>query len=114
MSTSLYEVEKIIGKKMFNGKPRYKVKWQGYPDTDCTWEVPSHLRHVRDMVEEFEKKLALKEGKEKAKDLSTSGVYDEEESFVADEEVNHSQMAKRVRPKRKNQALNSNGKGVNM
>ena len=51
--TALYEVEKIIDKKIVNGKPRYKVKWQGYPIGDSTWEVASHRRHVKDMVEEF-------------------------------------------------------------
>ena len=30
----LYEVEKITNKKIEDGKVKYLVKWEGYPETD--------------------------------------------------------------------------------
>ena len=112
--TSLYEVEKIIGKKIINGKPRYRVKWEGYSVGESTWEVASHLRHVKEMVEEFEKKLALQEESEKVKDLSTSGVFEEEEEKIGDDQVNHGQIAKRSRPKKKSPSMNIHGRNFAM
>jgi hypothetical protein len=55
----LYVVESIIGKKLVDGKPFYRVKWEGYPETDSTWEKPAHLRYVADMVKDYERTLSL-------------------------------------------------------
>lgn len=30
MSSNMYEVEKVIGKKVINSKIFYRVKWKGY------------------------------------------------------------------------------------
>jgi hypothetical protein len=54
----LYVVESIIGKKVVEGKVYYRVKWQGYPDSDSTWEKLSHLRYVSAMVRDYEKTLS--------------------------------------------------------
>ena len=32
-----YEVEKILEKKKYGHTIRYKVKWLGYPLSECTW-----------------------------------------------------------------------------
>ena len=55
ISENLYVVESIIGKKVENSKAFYKVKWQGYPFEECTWEKKSHLKYVSEMIEAFEK-----------------------------------------------------------
>ena len=31
-----YEVEKIVDKRIKNGKVEYKIKWAGYSMNDCT------------------------------------------------------------------------------
>ena len=53
-----FEVERIVDKAFVTvrGKrvPRYLVKWAGYPDTDNTWEPPSHLRNAQALVQAFE------------------------------------------------------------
>jgi hypothetical protein len=62
--TGLYKVERIIGKKItdggtplpYSGLILYKVKWEGYPDSQSTWEPVKNLRAVQDMIEAFEKK----------------------------------------------------------
>jgi hypothetical protein len=48
-------VERIIGKKMEGGKLYYRIKWQGYPESQATWEKLSHLRYVEEMVRDYEK-----------------------------------------------------------
>lgn len=37
VKTVQYAVEKIIAKRIHNGKVQYYLKWQGYPDTDNSW-----------------------------------------------------------------------------
>ena len=38
-----YEVEKIIKKRIRNGKIEYLIKWSGYDDKDNTWEPVTNL-----------------------------------------------------------------------
>ena len=49
-----YEVEKILEKRVHKGKLQYFVKWKNFDET--TWEPLAHLKDVRDMIDEFEKK----------------------------------------------------------
>jgi hypothetical protein len=39
----LFAIEKIIDNRMKNGALEYKVKWQGYPNAQNTWEPASNL-----------------------------------------------------------------------
>jgi hypothetical protein len=41
--SEVFIVESIIQSRMQNGRPQYKVKWQGYPLEDCTWEPMANL-----------------------------------------------------------------------
>jgi hypothetical protein len=56
-----YIVEKILDKKKINGVYKYKVKWEGYNEADCTWEPKENLDNVYYLVEEFENLLKKKE-----------------------------------------------------
>ena len=38
-----YIVEKILDRKKEGKKFLYKVKWEGYPESSCTWEPLSNL-----------------------------------------------------------------------
>ena len=38
-----YVVEKIIKKRIKNGKTEYYLKWVGYSDDDNTWEPKENL-----------------------------------------------------------------------
>eukprot|EP00274_Cyanoptyche_gloeocystis_P003088 CAMPEP_0196653890 /NCGR_PEP_ID=MMETSP1086-20130531/3545_1 /TAXON_ID=77921 /ORGANISM="Cyanoptyche gloeocystis , Strain SAG4.97" /LENGTH=653 /DNA_ID=CAMNT_0041985321 /DNA_START=100 /DNA_END=2061 /DNA_ORIENTATION=+ len=67
----MFEVEAIVGKKIeVRGKRttiRYQVKWK---DTeDLTWEPTSHLRQVKDLIQEYEEKAAKAETSTKAEEL---------------------------------------------
>lgn len=61
-----YIVEKILDKKMHRGGVKYKVKWVGWPESQCTWEPLQNLENVQELVCEFEDQLRAKR-KHKAK-----------------------------------------------
>jgi len=50
----LYDVEKIITRKIVNGRRFYLIKWKGYSIKYCSWEPLYHLINILDMVENFE------------------------------------------------------------
>lgn len=49
-----YTVESLLDKRIMNGRLFYKVKWQGYPLEQSTWEPIEHLDQVLQMVSDFE------------------------------------------------------------
>ena len=46
-----FEAERIMAKKILNGRPYYMVKWHGYCASQNTWEPKGHL--PTDLVEAF-------------------------------------------------------------
>jgi hypothetical protein len=50
----MYEVEKIIKKKVEDGKSYYLIKWVGYSESQNTWEPYDNLKNVREMVIDYE------------------------------------------------------------
>ena len=49
-----YEVEKILDRRGRHPNFKYLVKWEGYPDSDNSWEPINNLRNAKDLIEEFE------------------------------------------------------------
>ena len=49
-----YEVESIIGKKKEGKTLLYRVKWEGYPENESTWEPSHKLFNCLDLINEFE------------------------------------------------------------
>ena len=49
---SVYSAERILRKRLRNGKPQYFVKWAGYPEREGTWEPEEHLHDPR-LLQEF-------------------------------------------------------------
>lgn len=47
-----FEAERIMAKKILNGRPCYMVKWYGYCASQNTWEPKDHL--PADLVAAFE------------------------------------------------------------
>ena len=50
-----FYVERILDKKIHNGKAYYFVKWMGYPSTKNTWE-PRESFFSRDIIEDYDRK----------------------------------------------------------
>ena len=55
MSEKLYNVEKILDRKKINGKFKYRIKWEGYPINESTWEPMKNLETVKELVEEYDR-----------------------------------------------------------
>jgi hypothetical protein len=62
MSEEEYVVEKLVGKRINKeGVLEYKVKWEGYSDQESTWEPLENLINVKNIIEEYEKSLSIKQ-----------------------------------------------------
>ena len=51
----LYEVEKILRRRVKAGRVEYFLKWKGYPSSENSWEPQSHV--TPDLVAVFEARL---------------------------------------------------------
>ena len=58
---NLYTVEKILSKRIVNGKVLYYLKWLGYPESENTWEPEENLE-CPSLIYDFEKQRVLKSG----------------------------------------------------
>lgn len=50
-----YIVEKILDKRSNGNKIEYKVKWEGYSDSENTWEPLKNLLSVQGLIYDFER-----------------------------------------------------------
>jgi len=48
-----YAVEKILDMKIIDDQVYYLIKWEGYPESESTWEPIEHLTNIINLVEEF-------------------------------------------------------------
>jgi len=61
-----YTVEKILDKRIRGGKTEYLIKWEGYPDSENTWEPEDNL-DCPDLISAFEEKTKQKKEEKKRK-----------------------------------------------
>ena len=111
--TDVYQVEKIVGKRWKGGRVQYKVKWEGYPYSQCTWEPLEHLQTVFELIDQYnesQQTTSKKSKKEKdeehlrKKRKKSSSVSQEEKS----EESSNSRKIKSNSSERKDSKDNSN------
>ena len=50
----IYEVEKIITRKIYKNKKYYLIKWLCFPINESTWEPKSNLKNLNYMIGKFE------------------------------------------------------------
>ena len=74
-----YQVEQIMGKRVRRGRIEYKIKWDGFPVSQCTWEPLSHLENIKEMISNYEKKIKQKSNNfnKKERSRSTSPIKSE-------------------------------------
>lgn len=78
-----YSVEKILDKRTKGGKTEYLIKWEGYPDSENTWEPDENL-DCPDIISAFEEKLKSKKDNKRKKD--TESPAQKKKSKVVEEE----------------------------
>ena len=55
MNEDYYNIEKILDRRRVNGKFEYRIKWEGYPMNQCTWEPLKNLENAKSLIEEYDK-----------------------------------------------------------
>ncbi len=48
---SKYLVEKLLESRIQDGKLEFRVKWEGFPLSDCTWEPLKHVANLKSDIE---------------------------------------------------------------
>ena len=61
-----YFVEKVLKKRVLKGVTQYLLKWQGYPESENSWEPIGVINSPR-LIEEFEAKLKAKQDNKTAR-----------------------------------------------
>ena len=52
---NLYLIEKILDRRKANNRLEYKIKWEGYPMNQSTWEPIENLKTAIELVIEYDK-----------------------------------------------------------
>ena len=61
-----YNIEKILDRRKINGKFEYKIKWEGYPMSQSTWEPMKNLESAKELVEEYDRLHPISGSQKKA------------------------------------------------
>jgi len=69
-------VEKILNKRVVQGKEKFLVRWKGYTAEGNTWESRENLENAKELVEEFEREYG-----EEAEELRQQELEEEEKEF---------------------------------
>jgi len=104
-----YTVEKILDKRIRGGKTEYLIKWEGYPDSENTWEPEDNL-DCPDLISAFEEKSKQKkEEKKRKKEAESSGSGKKKQKLVEDEEGKPRGFERGLQPERIIGATDSSG-----
>ena len=57
---NLYNIEKILKRRKSKNRLEYKIKWEGYPLSQSTWEPLENLVSAIEYVEEYDKNHPFK------------------------------------------------------
>ena len=51
----IYFIERILDRRRVNDRLEYKIKWEGYPMSQSTWEPLSNLQTAKELVDEYDR-----------------------------------------------------------
>jgi len=71
-----FKVEKILNKRVVQGKEKFLVQWKGYTMEGGMWESRENLENAKELVEEFKR-----EDGEEAEELRQQELEEEEREF---------------------------------
>ena len=60
-----FEIEKIIGKRIYNNYKEYLVQWKGYLKNESTWEPEANLTNAKLAIAKFEYEYQKQQKKKK-------------------------------------------------
>ena len=69
-------MEKILNKRIVQGKEKFLVRWKGYTAEEDIWEGRENLENAKELVEEFEREYG-----EKTEELRWQELKEEEKEF---------------------------------
>ncbi|XP_045475655.1 uncharacterized protein LOC123681345 isoform X1 [Harmonia axyridis] len=86
-----YVVESIVGKR-FNARKKtweYKVKWENWDESQCSWEPMEHLSGCKALINVFEDKLKMEKERKKLAEQAVKLAKVKTEVKTDDESVDY-------------------------
>jgi len=103
-----FTVERILDKRVRNSKVEYLIKWEGYPDTENTWEPQENL-DCPDIISAYEDKAAKKKEEKKRKKEAESTGGKKKQKVVEEEDNKPRGFDRGLQPERIIGATDSSG-----
>ena len=102
-----YNIDKILDRRIINGKYQYKIKWEGYPMSQSTWEPLKNLETAIELVEEYNRIHPITEKSTKTENKKKDNTFIKkkrkgEKQEIEDVKKNNSPIENNMEDKVKN------------
>ena len=83
-----YNIEEILDRRMIKGKLEYKIKWEGYPLDQSTWEPLENLETAKELVAEYDQLHPFPKKKAKKRNNDNRNNIQQNENIIQDNDGN--------------------------